>query len=175
MFLPAFRPVFGLSDHISLGVIARAFPPDRVRSDKERRHRTGGVRVRVVEYRLEGVAGAAPLYRVLTSILDPQRAPAAELAALYHERWEIEGALAELKTQLRGARVVLRSKTPELVRQEVWGLLLAHFAVRGLMHEAALKADEDPDRLSFSHAVRVVRRKLPLFAALPPSGQTRLA
>jgi hypothetical protein len=56
-------------------------------------------------------------------------------------------------------------------QQEVWGLLLAHFAVRGLMHEAALQADEDPDRLSFSHAVRVVRRKLPQFAALPPSGQ----
>ena len=144
-------------------------------SDKDRRHRTGGIRVRVVEYRLEGVAGAEPLYRLLTTILDPAQAPAAELAALYHERWEIEGALAELKTQLRGARVVLRSKTPELVRQEVWGLLLAHFAVRGLMHEAALKADEDPDRLSFSHAVRVVRRKLPLFAALPPSGQTRPA
>jgi len=67
--------------------------------------------------------------------------------------------------------VVLRSKTPELVRQEFWGLLLAHFAGRGLMHEAALKADEDPDRLSFSHAVRVVRRKVPLFAALSPSGQ----
>jgi hypothetical protein len=140
-------------------------------SDKDRRHRTGGIRVRVVEYRLEGMAGAEPLYRVLTSILDPQRAPAAELAALYHERWEIEVALAELKTGLRGARVVLRSKTPELARQEFWGLLLAHFAVRGLMHEAALRADEDPDRLSFSHAVRVVRRKLPLFAALPPSGQ----
>jgi hypothetical protein len=139
-------------------------------SDKDRRHRTRGVRVRVVEYRLEGVAGAEPLYRVLTSILDPQRAPAAELAALYHERREIEVALAELRTQLRGARVVLRSKTPELVRQEFWGLLLAHFAVRGLMHEAALRAAEDPDRLSFSHAVRVVRRKLPLFAALPPSG-----
>jgi hypothetical protein len=139
--------------------------------DKDRRHRTGGVRVRVIEYRLEGVAEAEPLYRVVTTILDPQRAPAAELAALYHERWEIEGALAELKTQLRGARVVLRSKTPELVRQEVWGLLLAHFAVRGLMHEAALRADEDPDRLSFSHAVRVIRRKVPQFAALPPSGQ----
>jgi IS4 transposase len=93
------------------------------------------------------------------------------LAALYHERWEIEGALDELKTHLRGARVVLRSKTPELVRQEFWGLLLAHFAVRGLMHEAALRADEDPDRLSFLHAVRVVRRKVPLFAALSPSGQ----
>ncbi len=74
-----------------------------------------------------------------------------------------------------GARVVLRSKTPALVRQEFWGLLLAHFAVRGLMHEAALRADEDPDRLSFLHAVRVVRRKLPLFAALPPSGQARPA
>ena len=140
-------------------------------SNKDRRHRRAGVRVRVVEYRLEGVAGAEPLYRLVTTILDAAQAPAAELAALYHERWEIEGALAELKTQLRGARVVLRSKTPELVRQEFWGLLLAHFAVRGLMHEAALKADEDPDRLSFSHAVRVVRRKLPLFAALSPSGQ----
>ena len=61
--------------------------------------------------------------------------------------------------------------TPASVRQEFWGLLLAHFAVRGLMHEAALRADEDPDRLSFLHAVRVVRRKLPLFAALSPSGQ----
>ena len=144
-------------------------------SGKDRRHRSGGIRVRVVEYRLEGVAGAEPLYRLVSSILDPAQAPAAELAALYHERWEIEGALAELKTQLRGARVVLRSKTPALVRQAFWGLLLAHFAIRGLMHEAALQADEDPDRLSFSHAVRVVRRKLPLFAALSPSRQVRFA
>jgi hypothetical protein len=140
-------------------------------SEADRRHRTAGLQVRVVEYRLEGIADAEPLYRVVTTMLDPQRAPAAELAALYHERWEVEVALAELKTQLRGARVVLRSKTPELVRQEVWGLLLAHFAVRGLMHEAALQADEDPDRLSFSHAVRVVRRKIPHFAALSPSRQ----
>jgi hypothetical protein len=144
-------------------------------SEKDRRHRIKGIRVRAIEYRLEGVAGAEPLYRLVTTILDPAQAPAAELAALYHERWEIEGALAELKTHLRGARVVLRSKTPELVRQEFWGLLLAHFAVRGLMHEAALRADEDPDRLSFLHAVRVVRRKLPLFAALPPCGQARPA
>jgi hypothetical protein len=144
-------------------------------SAKDRRHKATGVRVRVVEYRLVGIADAEPLYRLVTTILDPAAAPAAELAALYHERWEIEGALAELKTQLRGARMVLRSKTPELVRQEFWGLLLAHFAVRGLMHEAALRADEDPDRLSFLHAVRVVRRKLPLFAALSPSGQDRPA
>ena len=140
-------------------------------SETDRRHRTKGVGVRAIEYRLEGVADAEPLYRLVTTILDPARAPAAELAALYHERWEIEGALAELKTHLRGARIVLRSKTPELVRQEFWGLLLAHFAVRGLMHEAALRANQDPDRLSFLHAVRVVRRKLPLFAALPPCGQ----
>jgi hypothetical protein len=144
-------------------------------SEKDRRHKAAGVQVRVVEYRLEGIASAEPLYRLVTTILDPAAAPAAELAALYHERWEIEGALAELKTHLRGARVVLRSKIPELVRQEFWGLLLAHFAIRGLMHEAALRADEDPDRLSFLHAVRVVRRKLPLFAAVSPSGQARPA
>jgi hypothetical protein len=144
-------------------------------SDKNRRHGTNGIRVRVVEYRLEGVAGAEPLYRLVTTILDPAQAPAAALAALCHERWETEGALDELKTHPRGARVVLRSKTPALARQEFWGLLLAHFAVRGLMHEAALQAGEDPDRLSFLHAVRVVRRKLPLFAAPSPSGQARRA
>jgi hypothetical protein len=102
--------------------------------------------------------------------MDPDRAPAQELAALNHERWEIETALGELKTHLRGSKIVLRSKTPDLVRQEFYGLLMTHFAVRGLMREAALKAGEDPDRLSFLHAVRVVRRKLPQYAAIPPSG-----
>ena len=127
--------------------------------------------VRVIEYQLEGVAEAEPLYRVVTTILDLTEAPAEELAALYPERWEIEGALDELKTHLRGAKIVLRSKTPDLVRQEFYGLLMAHFAIRGLMHEAALKADEDPDRLSFVHAVRVIRRKLPSFHAIPPQGR----
>ena len=112
---------------------------------------------------------------MLTSLLDEAAAPAPELAALYHQRWEIETALDELKTHLRGSKIVLRSKTPELVRQEFWGLLLAHFAIRGLMHEAALQADEDPDRLSFLHAVRVVRRKLPLYAAIPPSAAESLS
>ena len=144
-------------------------------SPKDQRHGRHGVVVRVVEYRLEGVPGAEPLYRLLTTILDPELAPAVELAALYHERWEIETALDELKTHLRGARIVLRSKTPDLVTQEFYGLLMAHFAVRGLMHEAALKAGEDPDRLSFLHAVRVVRRKLATFAAIPPSGQEQLS
>jgi hypothetical protein len=79
--------------------------------------------------------------------------------------------LDELKTHLRGAKIVLRSKTPNLVRQEFYGFLMAHFAIRGLMHEAALQAKEDPDRLSFLHAVRVVRRKLPVFRAIPPSAE----
>jgi Insertion element 4 transposase N-terminal/Transposase DDE domain len=141
-------------------------------SATERRRRQNGVRVRVIEYRL---SGSGELYRLITTVLDPQAAPAEELAALYHERWEIEGTLAEFKTHLRGARMVLRSQTPALVRQEVWGLLLAHYAVRGLMHEAALQADEDPDRLSFLHAVRVIRRQVPRFAALPPSAPCRPA
>ena len=144
--------------------LSRIYP-----SERDRRHNTNGVMVRVIEYRLEGVAGTEPIYRLLTTILDPEQAPARQLAALYHERWEIETALDELKTHLRGARIVLRSKTPDLVRQEFYGLLMAHFAIRGLMHEAALKANEDPDRLSFVHAVRVIRRKLPFFHAIPPT------
>jgi len=140
-------------------------------SERDWRHRSNGVVVRVIDYQLEGITDAEPIYRLVTTILDPAEAPAEELAALYHERWEIETALDELKTHLRGAKIVLRSKTPDLVRQEFYGLLLAHFAVRGLMHEVALKASEDPDRLSFVHAVRVIRRKLPLYGALPPSGE----
>jgi IS4 transposase len=140
-------------------------------SEKEQRHGKNGVFVRVIEYRLQGIPGAEPIYRLLTTILDHEAAPAVELAALYHERWEIETALDELKTHLRGSRIVLRSKTPDLVRQEFYGLMMAHFAIRCLMHEAALKANEDPDKLSFLHAVRVVRRKIARFASIPPSGQ----
>jgi len=146
--------------------LSRTYP-----SERDRRQQSNSIPVRVIEYRLQGVADAEPIYRLVTSVLDAQQAPADELAALYHERWEIETALDELKTHLRGARIVLRSKTAELVRQEFYGLLMAHFAVRALMHEAALKANVDPDRLSFLHAVRVVRRKLPAFNAIPPSAE----
>jgi len=149
--------------------LSRSYP-----SARARRAQSEGVVVRVIEYRLEGVTAAEPLYRLVTTLLDPAQAPAEELAALYHERWEMEGALDELKTHLRGAKMVLRSKTPDLVRQEFYGLLLAHFAVRGLMHEAALKAGEDPDHLSFIHAVRVLRRKLPLYGVVPPSAEEEL-
>jgi hypothetical protein len=149
--------------------LSRIYP-----SQQDQRRGRKGIVVRVIEYRLEGVEGAEPLYRLATTILDHELAPATELAALYHERWEIETAFDELKTHLRGAQIVLRSKTPDLVRQEFYGLLMAHFAVRGLMHEASLRADKDPDRLSFLHAVRVVRRKMAAFGAIPPSGSKRV-
>jgi len=140
-------------------------------STSDRRKQRNGMVVRTIDYRLKDIKGAEPLYRLITTILDHQQAPAKELAALYHERWEIETALDELKTHLRGAQIVLRSKTPELVRQEFFGLLMAHFAIRGLMHEAALKGDEDPDRLSFLHSVRVVQRRLARYGAIPPSAE----
>lgn len=138
------------------------------RSTYDRQKGRNGIVVRVIEYALEAMPDTPPVYRLLTTLLDPDAAPAHELAALYQERWEIETAIDELKTHLRGARIVLRSKQPELVRQEVYGLLLAHFAVRGLMHEAALQGDVDPDQLSFVHSVRVVKRKLPRFVAASP-------
>jgi Insertion element 4 transposase N-terminal/Transposase DDE domain len=138
-------------------------------SPQQRRHGEGGVAVRVVDYRLEGVAGAEPLYRLITTLLDPAEAPAAELAALYHERWESEGAFAELKVGLPGRRLMLRSRRPDLAEQELYGLLLAHFALRRLMHEASRQAGCDPDTLSFIHAVRIVRRHLPFHAAFSPA------
>jgi hypothetical protein len=150
--------------------LSRIYP-----SERDWRHKRNGIVLRVIDYRLEGVAHAEPIYRLVTTILGPEKAPARELAALYHERWEIETALDELKTHLRGSTIVLRSKTPDLVRQEFYGFMMAHFAIRGLMHEAALKANEDSDRLSFLHAVRVVRRKLPTYNAIPPSGQESIS
>ncbi len=150
--------------------LSRIYP-----TTSDRRNGRKGIVVRAIDYHLDQVPDAEPIYRLITTILDHTLAPALELAALYHERWEIETSLDELKTHLRGAQIVLRSKTPELVRQEFYGLLMAHFAVRALMHEAALRTDEDPDRLSFLHAVRVVQRRLPRSAAIPPSAEENLA
>ena len=135
-------------------------------SDQARRN---PLRVRVIEYALtDGTQVAKDAYRLVTNILDAKRAPAIELAALYHERWEIEGVLDEFKTHLRANSTVLRSKTPQLVQQEFWGLMLAHFAVRQLMAQAAWNKGLDPDELSFRRAVQIVKRTLPQAAAVPP-------
>jgi len=127
----------------------------------------------VIDYHVDNVADADPICRLINTILDHTHAPAEELAALYHQRWEIETALDELKTHLRGAQIVLRSKTPELVKQEFNGLLMAHFAVRSLMHDAALQAVEDPHRLSFLDSVWVVQRRMARFGAIPLLGGER--
>jgi hypothetical protein len=140
-------------------------------SPRERASRRGAIPVRVIDYRIEGAEGgekSEPLYRLLTTLTDPLQAPAQELAALYHERWEIESAFDEFKTHLRGPKRVLRSKTPELVRQEFYGLVLTHYAIRELIHQAALERKLDPDRLSFTGTLHLIRRKLPHAGALPP-------
>ena len=135
----------------------------RIVAARDHRQRRDPITVRVIEYTLGKDPGRpqrpAP-YRLLTTILDPAQAPAAELAALYHERWEFETTLAELKTHQRGPGVVLRSRSPAGVEQEVWAMLLVHHAIRRLMHQAALGADLDPDRLSFVRSLRVVRRQV---------------
>lgn len=111
-----------------------AAPATRARMGNEP---TEPLTVRVIDYRLPEVDEAEPIYRLITTIIDPDAAPADDLAALYLSRWRIETAFAEIKTTLKGADIVLRSRTPELVRQEFWGLLLAHHVIRRLMLEAA--------------------------------------
>ena len=126
------------------------------------------ITVRVIDYCLPGISTAEPVYRLITTLLDAKHYPADELAALYHLRWSIETSFAEIKTTLKGADIVLRSKTPELVRQEFWGLLLAHHVVRKMMLEAALSRQRTPDVLSFKHSLTLLRRKLPASGAIPP-------
>ena len=142
-----------------------------VHAEQDRKARRNPVAVRVVEYTLART-GDATVYRLVTTLLDPEQAPAAELAALYAQRWEIETTLDEIKTHQRGSRLVLRSKYPWGVEQEVSGLLLVHYAIRQLMHQAALHEGIDPDRLSFTRSLRVVRRQVPAQAGLSPR-QTR--
>lgn len=139
-------------------------------SAKDRRRAENGIVVRAVAYRVRTTVQAETEdFLLLTTILDPAEAPALELARLYEERWEIETTLDEFKTHLRGRGILLRSKTPAGVYQEFWGLLLAHHAIRAMMHDAALAHEVDPSRLSFVLAADVIRRKLPLFLATPPS------
>jgi Insertion element 4 transposase N-terminal/Transposase DDE domain len=119
--------------------LSRLYPsPDHRRRDRD------GLTVRIIEYRMPDVPGGDQIYRLVTTILDAQAAPATELAALYHERWEDETVLAEVKVTMPGGRLMLRSRRPDLIMQEVYGLLLTHFAIRQLMYEASQQAACDP-------------------------------
>lgn len=124
--------------------------------------------IRVIDYEVDDGRGGAGPFRLFTTLLDPDEAPATELAQAYAQRWEIEIAFDELKTHQRGARVVLRSKSPALVEQEIWGYLCCHYAIRTLMFEAAHDAGVDPDRVSFTAALRITRRSLAQARDFPP-------
>ncbi|MEV6537340.1 IS4 family transposase, partial [Streptomyces sp. NPDC051639] len=119
-----------------------------------------GILVRVVEYEVTNRDGKGEIFCLITTIMDPDEASSAELAAAYAERWEFESSLDEIKTHQRGRGSVLRSKSPDMIEQEIWALLLTHYAVRHLMCEAADQADIDPDRLSFIRSLRVIRRQI---------------
>ena len=158
-----------LSDGSYLSVIY----PGKLR-DAARRRREGELTVRVIDYRLPGTAAQTqtqgqPRYRLITTLLDPIACPALELAALYHERWEVELVFDELKTHLGARRRALRSKTPEGVRQEFYGWVLAHYAVCWLMHAAAGKARLQQRRLSFTGNLQLLRRAQPRSGDFPPS------
>lgn len=126
------------------------------------------MRVRVIDYTLDDGRENTTSYRLFTTLLDPDDASAVDLAAAYAQRWEIELAFDELKTHQRGPRTVLRSKSPDLVLQEVWGHLCCHFAIRSLMVEAATHSGHDPDRVSFVAALRITRQTLAHPGAFPP-------
>ena len=129
-------------------------------AQKDRKARRDGQPARVIEYRLDDptLAPEDQRYRLITTLLEPDAASASELAALYPQRWELESALDELKTHQRGPRVVLRSKAPDGVYQEAYGHLCTHYAIRRVMHDAALQADLVPHRLSFIASLRAARR-----------------
>jgi DDE family transposase len=129
-----------------------------------------GMWVRIISYRVtdERLGEVGQLYRLVTTVLNPRLAPALELIELSHERWEIELVLDEIKTHERVQRKVLRSKTPDGVRQELYGIFLAHYAVRVLLAQAAVEAELDPDRLSFTQGLFVLTEMLDLALILEP-------
>ncbi|MGD0769260.1 MAG: IS4 family transposase [Tepidisphaeraceae bacterium] len=145
--------------------LAKIYPsPDHRQRDQQ------GIMVRVIEYPFDDPArpGHGERHRPITTRLDAELYPAVERVVLYHQRWEIEIANDEITThQLARPVTELRSRTPCGVVQEIYGVLLAHNAVRALMHEAALTIDLDPRTLSFMHAVRVIRETVPLMRAAP--------
>ncbi len=144
---------------------------------EDRHRRRDPVAVRVVEYQIQDPARPSndTRYRLLTTILDPERAPADELAPLYAQRWEFENALDELKVHQRGPRLVLRSKMPDGARQEAYAYLCVHYAIRWLMHAVAVEAGHDPDRLSFTRTLRAARRTTASHAGFSPSDAKRRA
>lgn len=146
---------------------------DRSYLSRIRRPKAPAVQVRVIEYTVK-VGSKIEHFRLITTILNPRSATAMELARLYTQRWTIESSLQEIKTRLRGHGVILRSKLPELVRQDFYGLLLAYFGVRCLIHEGALEEDIEPSSISFLHALNVVIQRLPEIVSFSPSGQAAL-
>jgi hypothetical protein len=123
---------------------------------------------RIVDYTLDDGRENPTVYRLVTTLLDPVEAPAADLAAAYAQRWEIESVFDELKTHQRGPKVVLRSKSPDLVLQEIWGYLCCHYAIRSLMSQAADHVGRDPDHISFTAALRIVRQSVAQQGAFSP-------
>ena len=134
-------------------------------ADYHRRKQGECCLVRIIEYKVTDPALADPneIHRLVTTLLDPISYPALELVCAFHERWEIEITIDEIDTHQRLSQLTLRSLKPVGVIQELYGLLIAHFVIRFLMHEAALLADVDPDRLSFVHALEVLKDAIPEF------------
>jgi hypothetical protein len=127
-------------------------------------------RVRVIEYQVPGRDGdgSGELIALVTTITEMTAAPASHLAGACHQRWEHETGNRQLKTYLRGPGRVLRSKSPDMVRQEIYGYLLTHYAISALICRAATEADIDPDRVKFRRTVRMVRRRVADPAAFSP-------
>jgi len=130
--------------------------------------------IRVIKFTLTFKTGKCEHYRLITTILDPRRASATDLARLYAKRWTIETVFDELKVRIGGPKLLLRSATPDLVEQDVYGLLLAHFGVRHEMLGAAREQGFDPEELSFANALHVIIRRLPEMVSFSPSAEAAL-
>lgn len=139
-----------------------------ISSNKNLKQKVQRTVVRVIEYALDGIPDAESSYRLITNWMGEDAPSAVELAALYHRRWTIEESFDEFKTHLANRKVILRSKRPELVKQEFYALLLTHAAIRKLMTEAADRTQQSAVDLSFIHAVRILQRRMPLVGAIPP-------